>query len=142
MKNTVVQKGIADEDLRRHLVIDATRLPSYNFKRDMARATLSGLAPMDVSAVYKGKGKGKGKGKEKGKKGKWKDKDNKAAVNPGAEVICYCCHRKGHRKRDCRTMGKDKPKKGQPVNAVEQALAQGAAASPNQHDLRCTIGFS
>ena len=34
----------------------------------MARDTLTGLAPMDVSAVYKGKGKGKGKGKQgKGK---------------------------------------------------------------------------
>ena len=46
-------------------------------------------------------------------------------------MICYYCHRKGHRKRDCRTFEKDKDKKG--VNAVEQApgLTPGAAAAPS-----------
>ena len=54
----------------------------------------------------KGKGKDKkGKGKSKGKsddKGKEKD----PAANPDAEIICYNCHRKGHRKRDCRAFEK------------------------------------
>ena len=66
-----------------------------------ARDTVTGPAPMDVSAVYNGKGKGKGK-KGKGK-GKGKNKEEDPATNPDAEMICYHCHRKGHRKRDCRT---------------------------------------
>ena len=78
----------------------------------------------------KGKGKGKkGKGKSKGKSDdKWKEKD--PAANPDAEIICYYCHRKGHRKRDCRTFEKDS-KKG--VNAVDQApgLTPGADAAPS-----------
>ena len=61
---------------------------------------------MDVSAVYKGEGK-KGKGKGKGKKGKGKSKgksddqgkEKDHAANPDAEMTCYYCHRKGHRKR-------------------------------------------
>ena len=80
---------------------------------------------MDVSAVYIGK-KGKEKGKGKGKKGKGKSKvksDDKGkekdpAANPDAEIVCYYCHRKGHRKRDCSAFEKDS-KKG--VNAVDQA---------------------
>ena len=46
-------------------------------------------------------------------------------------MICYYCHLKGHRKRDCRTFEKDKDKKG--VNAVEQApgWTPGAAAAPS-----------
>ena len=46
-------------------------------------------------------------------------------------MICYYCHRKGHRKRNCRTFEKDKDKKG--LNAVEQApeLTPGAAAAPS-----------
>ena len=69
----VVQKGIEDKNRRRHLRMHATRLASHNLVRHeirsvaMARDTLSGPAPMDVGAAYKGKGKGKGK--EKGKKG-------------------------------------------------------------------------
>ena len=82
---------------------------------------------MDVSTVYKGKGEGeKGNGKNKEK-----DKEKNPAANPDAEMICYYCHRKGHRNRDCRTFEKDKDKKG--VNAVEQApgLTPGAAAAPS-----------
>ena len=103
----------------------------------MARETLNGPTPMDVSAVCKGK-KGKEKGKGKGKKGKGKSKgktDDKGkekdpAANPDAETICYYCHRKGHRKRDCRTFEKDS-KKG--VNAVDQApgLTPGADTAPS-----------
>ena len=65
-------------------------------------------------------------------KGKWKEKHTEAVVNPDADVICYDCHRRGHRKRDCRTMEKDKPKKGQSVNAVERSPAERAAASSSQ----------
>ena len=101
----------------------------------MARETLTVPAPMDVRAVYKGKRKakgekGKGKGKGKGKnKEKDKDKEKDPATNPDAEMICYDCHKKGHRKRDCRTSEEDKDKKG--VNAVEQApgLTPGGAAA-------------
>ena len=90
----------------------------------MARETLNGPTTMDVSAVYKGK---KGNGMSKGKsddKGKEKD----PATNPDAEIICYYCHWKGHRKRDCRTFEKDS-KKG--VNAVDQTagLTPGADAA-------------
>ena len=64
--------------------------------------------------------------KEEGKKGKGrpkdKDKEKDPAANPNAEVICYCCHRKGDRKRDCGTVKKDEGKKG--VNAVEQTPGQ------------------
>ena len=136
MKIAVVQKGTEDEDLRRHVLMHASRLSTYPLVREeirsiiMARETLNGPTPMDVSAIYKGKkgkDKGKGKGKSKGKsddKGKEKD----PAANPDAEIICYYCHRKGHRKRDCKAFEKDS-KKG--VNAVDQApgLTPGADAA-------------
>ena len=51
-------------------------------------------------------------------------------MNPDAEVICYRCHRKGHRKRDCRTVEKDKGKECE--NAVEQTPVQAAEANPVQ----------
>ena len=119
VKIAVVQKGIEDEDLRRHVLMHASRFSTYPLVREeirsiiMARETLNGPTPMDVSAVYKGK-KGKEKGKGKGKKGKGKNKgrsDDKGkekdlAANPDAEIICHYCHRKGHRKRDCRTFEK------------------------------------
>ena len=143
MKIAVVQTGIGDEDLRRHVLMHASRLSTYPLVREeirsiiMARETLNDPTPMDVSAVYKGK-KGKEKGKGKGKKGKGKSKgksDDKGkekdpAANPDAEIICYYCHRKGHRKRDSRTFEKDS-KKG--VNAVDQApgLTPGADATPS-----------
>ena len=125
-KTAAGQKGTEDDDLRRHLLVHAARLSTYPLVREeirsiiMARDTLTGLAPMDVSAVYKGKGKGKEK-----------DEEKNPATNPDAEVICYCSHRKRHRKRDCRTFEKDKDKKG--VNAVEQApgLTPRATAAPS-----------
>ena len=64
MKIAVVQKGIEDEDLRRHVLMHASRLSTYPLVREeirsiiMARETLNGPTPMDVNAVYKGK-KGK-----------------------------------------------------------------------------------
>ena len=81
VKIAVVQKGIEDEDLRRHVLMHASRLSTYPLVREeirsiiMVRETLNGPTPMDDSAVYKGKkGKEKGKGKGKGKKGKGKGK--------------------------------------------------------------------
>ena len=78
----------------------------------------------EITPLTKGKGEGKNKEKDK-------DKEKNPATNPDAETICYYCHRKGHRKQDCRTFEKDKDKKG--VNAVEQApgLTPGAAAAPS-----------
>ena len=132
VKIAVVQKGIEDEDLRRHVLMHASRLSTYPLVREeirsiiMARETLNGPTPMDVSAIYKGK-----KGKEKGKgKSDDKGKEKDPTANPDAEIICYYCHRKGHRKRDCRAFEKDS-KKG--VNAVDQApgLTPGADAVPS-----------
>ena len=88
VKITSVQRGIEDEDLRRHLLMHATRLSTCTLVREeirtiiMARDTMSGPAPMDVSAVCTSKGKGKGK--ETGKKGRCKGgwKDMEALVNP------------------------------------------------------------
>ena len=127
----VVQKGLEDDDLRRHLLMHASRLSTYPLVREelssiiMGRDTLTGPAPMDIGAIHKGKGKGKGK-KGKGT-GKGKDKKKDPTTNPDAEMICYYCHRKGHRKRDCRVFDRDK--KG--VNAVQQApgLMLGAASA-------------
>ena len=108
VKIAVVQKGI--EDLRRHVLMHASRLSACPLVREeirsiiMARETLNGPTPMDVSAIYKGK-KGKEKGKGKGEKGKGKSKskskiDDKGkekdpTANPDAKIICYYCHRKG-----------------------------------------------
>ena len=88
----------------------------------MVRDTLTGPAPMDVRAVYKGKGKGKNKEK---------DKEEDPTTNPDAEMVCDYCDLKGHRKRDCRTFEKDKDKKGE--NAVEPApgLTPRVAAAPS-----------
>ena len=78
----------------------------------------------------------KGKGNEKSKKangkgrGEGKIKEMEPDVNPDAELICNYYHRKGHRKRDCRTMEKHKSKKS--VNAAEQTLGQAAEANPVQ----------
>ena len=124
VKIAVVQNGIEDDDLRRHLLMHASRLSTYPLVREelrsiiMARDTLTGPSPMDIGPIHKGKGKGKGK-KGKGKSnGKGKNKDKDPTTNPDAEMICYYCHRKGHRKRDCRVFDRDK----NGVNAVEQAL--------------------
>ena len=64
----------------------------------MARDTLTGPTPMDVSAVYKGRGKGKGKNCKGKNKNKDKDKDKGSHGEPRCSD-----HRKGHRKRNCRT---------------------------------------
>ena len=145
VKIAVVQKGIEDEDLRRHMLMHASRLSTYLLVREeirsiiMAREPPNGPTPMDVSAVYKGKGK-KGKGKKGKSKGKSDDKDKEKdpAATSDVEMICYYCHRKGHRKRDCRTFEKDS-KTG--VNAVDQApgLTPGAVAAPSGTPSRETL---
>ena len=84
VKIAVVQKGI----LRRHVLMHASRLSTYPLVREeirsiiMARETLNGPTPMDVSAIYKGK-KGKEKGKDKGKKGKGKSKGKSGRQGEG-----------------------------------------------------------
>ena len=124
VKIAVVQKGIEDEDLRCQVLMQASRLSTYPLVREeirsiiTARETLNGPTLMDVSAVYKGK-EGKEKGKGKGKKGKGKRARGRTTTTGRRTMICYYCHRKGHRKRDCRTFEKDS-KKG--ANAVDQAL--------------------
>ena len=72
VKIAVVQKGIEGDDLRRHLLMHAARLSTFLFVREeirsifMARDTLTGPAPMDVSAVYKGKQGEEGQGQRQG----------------------------------------------------------------------------
>ena len=57
IKIAVVQKGLEDEDLRRHLLMHAARLNSFPAVREeirhivMARETINGPQPMDVSAL-------------------------------------------------------------------------------------------
>ena len=118
VKIAVVQKGLEDDDLIRHLLMHASRLSTYPLVREdlksitKARDTPTGPVPMDIGAVHKGKGKGKGK-KGKGKsKGKGKGKKD-PATNPDAEVVCYHCHRKGHRKKDCRVLERERERQGQ-----------------------------
>ena len=128
VKIAVVQKGLEDDDLIRHLLMHASRLSTYPLVREelrsitKARDTPTGPVPMDIGAVHKGKGKGKGK-KGKGKsKGKGSNKKKDPATNPDAKVVCYHCHRKGHRKKDCRVLERERDKDKKGVNAVEQAL--------------------
>ena len=65
VKIAVVQKGMGDDGLRRHLLMHAARLSMYPLVREeirsiiVARDILTGLAPMDVRAVHKGKAKGR-----------------------------------------------------------------------------------
>ena len=63
----VVQRGIEDDNLRRHLLMHAN--VSFCARREirsivMARETLAGPVLMDVSAAYKGKSKGRGQGQK------------------------------------------------------------------------------
>jgi len=132
LKVALVQKGLRDEGLRAHLVLHAARLPSYQAVRDEVRSILqtrhalaSGPAPMDIGAVEKGKAKGKGKsgGKDKGKgksggKDKGKGKKEDAEKKPDSAMVCFYCHKKGHRKADCRALAADRQKKPAEVNAL------------------------
>ena len=84
VKIAVVQKGIEDEDLRRHVLMHASHLSTSPLVREeirsiiMARETLNGPTTMGVSAIYKGK---KGKQKYKGKSDD-KEKEKDPAANP------------------------------------------------------------
>ena len=137
VKIAVVQKGIEDEDLRRHLLMHAKRLfvlqpRARGDSEDHHVSRHPVPAPMDVNAVHKGKGKGKGKGKRSKGKGKWKDEE--AAVNPDAEVICYYCHRKGHRKRDCRKMEKREAEEALSSRQLPKELRQVRVKRQSQHE--------
>ena len=98
VKIAVVQKGIEKmtSDATCSCVPSACQRILLCERRSEASSwpvTLTGPAPMDVSAVCEGKGKNKCKGKHMEK-----DKEKDPATNPDAEMICFCCHRKGHRK--------------------------------------------
>ena len=62
----VAKKGLQDDDLRRHLLMHASRLSTYPLVREelrsiiVARDTLTGPAPMDTGAIHKGKGQRQG----------------------------------------------------------------------------------
>ena len=80
IKTAVLQKGLQDEQLRNHLVLNATRLTTWAEVREEVRVVMStrmalqGPIPMDISAIdSKGKCKSK-KGKESSK---GKDTDGK-----------------------------------------------------------------
>ena len=81
------QKSIEDEDLRRHVLMHASRLSTYPLVREeirsiiMARETMNGPTPMDVS-VYKGK---KDHGKRIKGKSKGKSDDQGEGVGPRSE---------------------------------------------------------
>ena len=71
----VVQKGIEDKNLRRHLRMHATRLASHNLVRHeirsvvMARDTLSGPAPMGRRCCLQRQGQGQRQGERQ--EGQW-----------------------------------------------------------------------
>ena len=69
---------------------------------------LEWLWTQDIGAAHKGKGEGKSKEKDPG-------------TNHDAEVVCYHCHQKDHRKRECEALERGKDRKG--VNAAEDAPA-------------------
>ena len=99
-----------------HVILEAVRTKTssaacsctqHNLVREEVRSIVMARDILDVSAAYKSSDKGKEKGN-----GKWKDKDKEAVANLYEEVTYYDCHRKGRRKRDCRTMEKDKLPEG------------------------------
>ena len=137
MKVALVQKNIGDDALRGHLILHAGRLVTYDQVAEEVRnilVTRQALAPLGVVAMdvgeleleafeRKGKGKGKdgkGKGKHKGKdkdgkgKGKDKDKNDKGPDGKSTDgkkddiMVCFYCHKKGHRKAECRAFAADK----------------------------------
>ena len=87
----IVQKGIGDDDFIRHLLMHAARLSTYPPVLEgirsitMARDTLTGVAPMDVSACQQEQGirqrKG-GKGKKSKGKGNNKEKEEGSRDEP------------------------------------------------------------
>ena len=139
VKIAVVQKGIEDDDLRRHLLMHAARLETYPLVREeirsiiTARDTLTGPAPMDIGAVQKGKEKGrgkKGKNKSKGKgknksKGKGKEKEKRRTQMQSYFATTVTGKVTGS--VTASGFERDRDKKG--VNAVDQApgLTPGAA---------------
>ena len=103
LKVALVQRGLADDSVRNHLVLHSARLSTYTLVRDEIRNILvtrmalsTEPTPMDIGAVTKGDGKGK-KGK-KGKKGDGKSGPSrkgdggKGPKKPDSEVVCFHCH--------------------------------------------------
>eukprot|EP00434_Breviolum_minutum_P041643 symbB.v1.2.037046.t1/scaffold5326.1/size28399/1 len=145
----IVIHGLQDQATRDHLIMNASRLTTYNTVRtellEMARTNrvLQQMpVPMDISAApYKGKGKGKkgdtkgkdpkGKGKSEDKGGKGKSSKGKTqkTENPHKDKECRYCHKMGHIKSECRKRigsGKNRPHSGVP-HAEEEPEPMGAS---------------
>ena len=152
----IVIHGLQDQATRDHLIMNASRLTTYDTVRtellEMARTNrvLQQMpVPMDISAApYKGKGKGKkgdtkgkdpkGKGKsdDKGGKGKSSKGKTQKTENPHKDKECRYCHKMGHIKSECRKRiadekaaqgsGKNRPHSGVP-HAEEEPEPMGAS---------------
>ena len=152
----IVIHGLQDQATRDHLIMNASRLTTYDTVRtellEMARTNrvLQQMpVPMDIStAPYKGKGKGKkgdtkgkdpkGKGKSEDKGGKGKSSKGKTqkTENPHKDKECRYCHKMGHIKSECRKRiadekaaqgsGKNRPHSGVPY-AEEEPEPMGAS---------------
>ena len=152
----IVIHGLQDQATRDHLIMNASRLTTYDTVRtellEMARTNrvLQQMpVPMDISAApYKGKGKGKkgdtkgkdpkGKGKSEDKGGKGKSSKGKTQKNenPHKDKECRYCHKMGHIKSECRKRiadekaaqgsGKNRPHSGVP-HAEEEPEPMGAS---------------
>ena len=152
----IVIHGLQDQATRDHLIMNASRLTTYDTVRtellEMARTNrvLQQMpVPMDISAApFKGKGKGKkgdtkgkdpkGKGKSENKGGKGKNTKgkNSSTENPHKDKECRYCHKMGHIKSECRKRiadeknaqgsGKNRPHSGAP-HAEEEPEPMGAS---------------
>ena len=143
LKIGLVHRGLKDQDLRQHLLLQTQRLNTYDLVREEIRSitvarramslTPGGPAPMDIGYVggkkgkdHKGKGKDSVKGKDYGKgKDQGKSKDKGKGKSQNKDVVCFYCQRKGHLKADCRKRLKDEQGKSG-ANAVEAAAGQPA----------------
>ena len=152
----IVIHGLQDQATRDHLIMNASRLTTYDTVRtellEMARTNrvLQQMpVPMDISAArYKGKGKGKkgdtkgkdpkgkGKSEDKGRKGKSSKGKTQKTENPHKDKECRYCHKMGHIKSECRKRiadekaaqgsGKNRPHSGVP-HAEEEPEPMGAS---------------
>ena len=97
MKIAVVQMGIEDEDLVRHLLMHAARHTDRSGRDGRQRCLQKQVVGQRQREEVQEQGQSRGKGKAKDK-----NKERDPAANVSAEMMCYHCHRKGHRKREAR----------------------------------------
>ena len=140
LKIAIVQKGLKDDIIRQHLLLNAARLGTYKQVKEEVKSVMvtrrairaanalpgSTSVAMDLDAMYKGKGKGKkgkdGKAKGKGKDGKAKGK-SKVDEALAKGIKCYFCGKYGHKRADC-------PKKaGRDTHTPPQQQGQSAAST-------------